>query len=341
MDTLFERMQECSICHREKSCAELIGVSTPGKPRLFTGPFSADDRRELPGSYTSAELYVCRECAAKEGKKPTRLWILWVVTLLLPCLVIFLSVKTKLLQGSAGLAPFMCFALVSVVCAIILTVKSGIRFVPGLTFLIMIAFTPLSLISLLILRKRINEREQVITSLSAHVPGALKKAEEAKEKERQERSRAREADMHAGQGKAAPFPAPVKAAPAEAAQAKGGPGNTFYAFVVEGRGFGRATSDMPVRMANDLKGDCASAAGMRLEIVSPGEWRGHVETEQHADMFTSSAGIKDQIPGIRRYLEKCGLPKNAIEAGITELKTHSLQRVNPIGGVFVFGVPIK
>ena len=336
MDTLFERKQECCLCHREENCAELLGVSTPGKPRLFTGPFSGADRHELTGSYTSAELYVCRECAAKEGKKPTRLWILWAVTLLLPYVVLFLSVKTKWLGRDGGLAPFMIFELVSVVCAIILTVKSGIRFVPGLTLLVMIAFTPLSLITLLILRKRINEREQVITSLSAHVPGTLKKAEEAKEKERQERSRVREAEMTAGQSKAAPLYAPVKAAPD-----KGGPGNTFYAFVVEGRGFGRATPDMPVRMANDLKGDCASAAGMRLEIVSPGEWRGHVETEQHADMFTSSAGIKDQIPGISDYLKKRGLSRNAIDAGIAELQTHSLQRVNPFGGVFVFGVPIK
>lgn len=331
MRTLFDQKQECRLCHQEKSCAELFAVNTPGKPRLFTGSVDESERRQLKNSYTCASLYVCGECAAKEGKKPTKLWILWAVTLLLPYVVIFLSVKTKWLGGSVGLAPFMCLELVSVVCAIMLTLKSGIRSVAGLTLLIMIAFTPLSLITLLILRKRINEREQIMTSLSSHVAGAIRKAEEAEGKERKERSAAREAEMLAGLKKAASFPTPVKADPR----------NTFYAFVVEGRGLGRLTPDMPIKVANDLKDGYAPAKSMRLEIVSPGQWSGRVETEESSGMFTSSAGISDQIPGIRRYLEKLGLPRDAIETGIAELKTHSLQRVNPIGGVFVFGVPIK
>lgn len=270
------------------------------------------------------------------------LWIFWALGLILTFGIVFMQASASAKGGSfSGAIRFIgILEMVYIVCGIMLLTKAGIQSSGLMVLYVILVFTPFGAIPLLILKKQIDQREQIRTALTPRVEDAFKRA--VPEPEAQDPDYERRVEMVRKEllRQVTENAEPVSAPKAEKPE-KPDPGNTFYAFVVKGRGFGRPSPDMPQELAEALREDYPGGSGMRLAIVDDYQWNGKVEVNESAGMFTSSAGISGQIPGIRAYLERLGLSGEAIDAGVAELENIKLQRVNPFGGVFVFGVPIK
>ena len=353
METLYNRQGTCCICGQDKTCAGAFGFKSNAAgaaPRAYPEPQKKGLKENLLRSGKTVDMAVCEECAAKEGKKPTLLWILWAAGLILTFGIVFTQVSANP-QGSSSVGGAIRFIgileMVYIVCGIILLTRAGIQSSGLMVLYVILVFTPFGAIPLLILKKQIDQRELVRTALTPRVEEAFKRAVPKPEAEdpdyerRVEMVRKELLRQVTGDTEPVPVPKADKPQPKAAAPEKPDPGNTFYAFVVKGRGFGRPSPDMPQELAEALREDYPGGSGMRLAVVDDYQWNGKVEVNESAGMFTSSAGIGDQIPGIRAYLERLGLSGEAIDAGVAELETIKLQRVNPFGGVFVFGVPIK
>ena len=361
MKTLFDRQANCCFCHQDKSCsgAFVYQAKTAGAaPRLYPDPLDQRTRDSLSGTGQHADLFICEECAAKQGKKPVLLWVLWAVALIMTWTLFIPLTRAGSARIGATIMPLTILMYTYIICGIILVVKAGIPSVGLRILCIILAFSPFGALMLLLLMSRINKREQVRTALQPQMAQALKASvptdpenEELVHAIENELKRQITGDLFSDSGTNAANTVPAApaqeniSAPADVPKApepeKRGPGNTFYVFIVEGRGFGRATDSMPRELAEQLQGDYPGSSGMRLQIVEDYQWSGKADTQESSGMFTSSAGIKDQIPGIRTYLKKLDLSDEVIDAGIAELESRKLQRVNPFGGVFAFGVPIE
>ena len=112
----------------------------------------------------------------------------------------------------------------------------------------------------------------------------------------------------------------------------------FYIFVQEGQGFGSSSPDMLTEMIRNLKEDYPDSARMTEIIVRPHQWGTSVSSEGiSGGGFVTSLSIPDAENAMRRYLTDHGVSAEAADRGIAA----GLRRVNPFGGLFVFGVPIR
>lgn len=321
MKTIFRNRAACAVCHRETDCAGLAGAHI-NNCRLIT-PENIDrlpeHRRKDP------EYYICETCASEKGKKTGGTWALWAVSLLLTFGTLILIGKyARTRDYESGIVILAMIPMIlMIVSAMKLVLKSRIS---GQFPLLMLAFTPLIAIPFLFLHRRINERIRVRTALAPFF---------SEEYQKRIKTTAQAASANSSSGAAAPATNPGQPASRPAARDTDG---EFYIFVQEGQGFGSSSPDMLTEMIRNLKEDYPASAGMTEIIVRPYQWGASVSSEGiSGGGFVTSLSIPDAENAMRRYLTDHGVSAEAADRGIAA----GLRRVNPFGGLFVFGVPIR
>lgn len=171
---LFSKRETCCICKKERVCAGLLGLTNDpsGKQKLIPDDLPEGKKERLIRAYRHhAESYACEECARKEGRNPSALLVLWIISLILMILVFAIGFAAlKLPEETNFLVGFSILpTLAFMATGVALTVKAY-RYspLPGLV-MSLLAVTPLALVTVPLACKRLKMKNLVRTSLAPYV----------------------------------------------------------------------------------------------------------------------------------------------------------------------------
>ncbi len=175
---LFRKRETCCICKKERVCAGLLGLANDlsGKQKLIPDDLPEGKKERLVRAYRHhAESFACGECVRKEGRNPSALRILWIVSLILTALAFAIGFAALKLPKETNYLVGLTIlpALAFVATGVALTVRAY-RFspLPGL-LMALLALTPLALVTVPLACKRLKMKNLVTTSLAPYVQKAF------------------------------------------------------------------------------------------------------------------------------------------------------------------------
>ena len=183
---MFTRQETCAICKTAAPCEKALGYAE--HPQKTIGIIPGEDARVDAGAFArrfeySAEFFVCKECARREGKEKTGLAVAWGVMMTAFLLVLVLGLATPLFENrDIVTALSVLTGSISIVLGVILSAKACL-ISPSDSWLVLAAFTPISLVSVPLAAVKLCWNNRIKTALLPYVREAFSETFVKKQKE--------------------------------------------------------------------------------------------------------------------------------------------------------------
>ena len=173
---MFTRQETCAICKTAAPCEKALGYAE--HPQKTIGIIPGEDAENGVCTLSkrceySAEFFVCRECARREGKKKIGLAVFWGVTMTALLFVLVLGLATSVFENKdVVLALSILIGSVSIILGVIISAKAY-RFSATGLFAVLAAFTPLALVTVPRATVKLCWNNRIKTALPPYVMAAF------------------------------------------------------------------------------------------------------------------------------------------------------------------------